>query len=243
MRSYFHCSTARYSRHASIVIVLVGSACAETAVISFVVMFFGIFGTLGGASWDASAEMLTVAGFSVLTGLAVCFISAFSAKRKTVMNSRYTFLDIQQKSFVISIYDKEFSYAGGKEVYRMLYRVPFSEFVSAEPSRNGKKLIIKGKIYLYGLPSDSLGYHVRGGDIEFDRWWLNSGGYEALTEAQVPSRFGDAARICKVLTDAKRSFDDIPKPAKREFKEADFIRRRSKPRVMPDDLNYSRNWK
>lgn len=226
------------------VAVLVGSACAETAVIAFVVMFFGIFGTLGGgASPETSGAMLAVAGIVISAGLAVCYLSAFAARRKIAMNSRYTFLDIQQKFFVISLYDKEFGDPGEKEIYRMLYLVPFSGFDSAEPSRGGKKLVIKGKIKLYGLPSDSLGYHIRGGDIEFDRWWLNSGGYEEHDAVELPALFGDPAKICRALAEAKKAFDEIPRPVRREFREADHIRLRPKPRVMPESLDFSRRWK
>ena len=93
------------------------------------------------------------------------------------------------------------------------------------------------------MDSDFLGYHVRGGDCEFDRMWLNEGCFEELDEAVIPASFGKPERLCKALAEAKKRFDEIPPPRRYVFREADFVRRRPKKRVLPDDMDFSRSWK
>ena len=240
VRSYFHCVTARYRRRASAVTTLAGAVCAETAVIVFIVMFFRIFGS---EDRSVSFELIAAAGISVTAGLLIYLAASLSARRKTAMHSRYTYADIQLKFAVISRYSGEMKVFGEKTVFRELYYIPFSDLVSAVPSRNGKKIVITGKVRYYGAASDSLGYHVRGGAIEFDRWWLNYGSYTELPGFEFPAVFGDPAMLCESLNAAKKRFDEIPKPKPHVFKEAEFIRRRPKHRALPDDLDYSRRWK
>ena len=243
MRSYFHCSTVKFRRRRSVVLVLTGAVCAEAAVTAFIVMFFGLFGTEGVRSDDLTRDMLIIAAAFVVAGLAVCFISSAAADRKAARHSRYTYLDIQLKAAVISVYSGEMTILGKNAVFRELYLIPFRDFGSAAPSADGKKLVIRGKLRRYGMESDFLGYHVRGGDIEFDRMWLNVGSYRELDEAEFPPYFGSPARIGAALSEAKKRFDELPKPKKHEFHEAAFIRRRPIRRLLPDDPDFSRTWK
>ncbi|MBP5605808.1 MAG: hypothetical protein J6X60_09750, partial [Ruminiclostridium sp.] len=226
MRSYYHCLTARYRRRRAALVTVFGSVAAEAAVISFIVLFFSLFGSDGAARLDTVRITLMTASFFTAAGLAACFLSAFICDRKTARHSRYTYLDIQEKAAVISVYSGEMNILGRKAVFRELYLIPFAGFVSAAPSANGRKYTIRGKIRHYGMESDHLGYHIKNGDICFDNIWLNTGSFEELGEAVLPARFGSPARICGVLTKAKKRFDELPKPKKYEFREADFIRRR-----------------
>ncbi|MBP5605640.1 MAG: hypothetical protein J6X60_08875, partial [Ruminiclostridium sp.] len=93
------------------------------------------------------------------------------------------------------------------------------------------------------MESDHLGYHTKNGDICFDNIWLNAGSFEELDGAELPARFGSPARICGALTKAKKRFDELPRPKKYEFREADFIRRRPRKRLLPDNPDFSRKWK
>lgn len=242
MRSYFHCLTAHFMRRRNVLLVLVGSVCAETAVIAFVVMFFCLFGTEGERNFELTANMTATAGLSTAAGLGVCFAAAAGAEKRRARHSRYTYLDIQQKFAVFSRYDGEMRIQGRNAVFRELYVIPFKELESVAPAQGGKLAVI-GKIRRYGMDSDFLGYHVKNGDIDFDRPWLNVGAFTELPGAVLPCPFGDPAKICEALTEAKKRFDELPKPKKHEFREADFIRRRPVKRVMPDIPDYSRRWK
>lgn len=242
MRSYFHCSTSKFRRRKAVVLTLAGSVCAEAAVISFIVMFFGLFGSESANDALAQTAFLIAALFTAL-GMTVCFTAAAVLDKRSARHSRYTYLDIQLKCAVISVYSGEMRILGRSAVFRELYLIPFKELESVSPSRNGRRLVIRGKLRRYGMESDFLGYHVRGGDVEFDRMWLNVGSFEELHAAELPAYFGDAGKICSAIADAKKRFDEIPRPKKHEFREADFIRRRPRPRMMPDDLNFSRTWK
>lgn len=240
MRSYFHCHTFRFARRKAVWLTLIGSVFAEAAVISFIILFFGMFGSENSAP---SPILAFAAAGSVIIGLALCLFTAFSADRKAARHSRYTYADIQLKFAAVSLYAGDARINGYPTVYRDLYVIPFGTFVSAEPSGNGRNIVIRGKIRKYSMDSDFLGYHVRGGDCEFDRMWLNFGCFEELDEAVIPASFGRPESLCKALTEAKKRYGEIPPPKKYVFREADFVRRRPKKRVMPDNLDYSRNWK
>ena len=242
MRSYFHCSTAKFRRRRSVALVLVGSVCAESAVISFIVMFFGIFGS-GVPGNDLLVRVtLTAAAAFCIAGPALCFLAASYADKRSARHSRYTYLDIQLKFAVISVYSGEMRILGRNEVFRELYVIPFKEFVSAKASRDGKKLVIRGKMRRYGMESDFLGYHIRKGDIEFDRMWLNVGSFEEIEDAELPSYFGDPVKIAAVIMEAKKRFDEIPKPQKHVPPPKPAVRRPIR-RVLPDEPDFSRSWK
>lgn len=240
MRSYFHCQTFRFARRKAVWLTLTGSVFAEAAFISFIILFFGMFGS---ENSSPSPVLLYAAAGSVTAGLALCLLTAFSADRKTARHSRYTYADIQLKFAAVSLYAGEMRINGFNTIFRELYVIPFGSFVSAAPDENGKKIIIRGKIRRYFMDSDFLGYHIRGGDCEFDSMLLNASGFEEMNEVVIPACFGKPERLCKSLTEAKKRFDEIPPPRKHVFREADFVRRRPKKRAMPDDFDFSRSWK
>ena len=130
---------------------------------------------------------------------------------------------------------------GRNAVFRELYLIPFGKLESVSPS--GRKLVIRGEIRRYGMESDFLGYHIKKGDIEFDRPWLNIGSFVTLRTAELPCYFGDPAKICEAISAAKKRFDEAPKPQKHQFREADYIRRRPVRRALPDNPDFSRTWK
>ncbi|MBO6232185.1 MAG: hypothetical protein J6O50_16620 [Ruminiclostridium sp.] len=241
MRKYYHCSTARYRRRRSTVLTLVGSVAAEAAVISFIVMFFGSLGPESSAGDSFTGTMLLTAFLFIASGLGICFAASVSADKRSSRHSRYTFLDIQLKAAVVSVYSGEMKILGRNAVFRELYLIPFDSFVSARPSPNGRKLVITGMIRHYGMESDFLGYHVRGGNIEFDRMWLNVGSFDELPGAAFPAYFGDPAKICEALAEAKKQFDELPKPKRHEFRPPP--KKRPIRRSLPDNPDFSRTWK
>ena len=247
MRSYYHCSTAKFRRRRSVVITLVGCVSAEAAVIAFIVLFLSTLGPDGAAVGELTRTMLLTAGLFVVIGLAVCFLAASSADKKSERHSRYTFLDIQLKAAVISVYSGEMKILGQNAVFRELYLIPFKDFEGAVPYGNGRKFAVRGKVLWYGMESEFLGYHVRGGDIEFDRMWLNVGGFTEKHTVVIPAYFGDPAKLCAALDEAKKRFDEIPDPRKRRENAAKVLPKRSvsRPikRSLPDNPDFSRTWK
>lgn len=223
MRSYFHCVTSRFGRHASRVILLAGAIAAEAALIAFILFWFGV---LGAQMTDIMKALPAFAGAIVIIGLAVCVGTALSAEKKTRMNSRYTFADIQLRFAVLSRFDGVYDIDGENAVWRVMYYIPFSDLVSAEPSRNGRKIVITGRIREYAMDSEYLGYHIRNGGIEFDRPQLENSCYTELSVLEFPAVFGDPRRLCDSLTEAKKRFDEIPRPKPYRFKEPEILRRR-----------------
>ena len=202
MRSYYHCVTSHFGRRAASAVTVIAAACAGAAFTAFIVTYFGILTSNG----ELSLSPLTAAAGVIAGGLLVCLMLRLSADKKTAMHSRYTFLDIQLKFAALSIYSGEVRIHGEKAVIRELYLIQFDKFVSAAPSRSEKKLILKGKMRHYVMDSRDLGYHIRDGNAEFDRWWLNHGAFEELDSAEVAALFGSPKRVC----------DSLPKPKPRE---------------------------
>lgn len=243
MRSYYHCSTAKYRKRKAVLLTLTGSVCAEAAVIAFIVLFFGLFASDGSFAVDTVQALLVTAAAFIVAGLLVCFISAAVCDKRSARHSRYTYLDIQLKAAVISVYSGEMRILGRNAVFRELYLIPFSELVSAEPSHGGRKLLIRGRMRRYGMESDFLGYHVRNGNIEFDRMWLEVGSFESIDFAELPAYFGDPAKISAVLAEAKKRFDEMPKPKKHDPRIGMPAARRPLRRVNPAEYGFGRTWK
>lgn len=240
MRSYFHCVTSGFGRRASSAVVLVGAAAAEAALIMFILFWFGL---LGAQNHSVLFVLPALAAAVIAVGLAVCAALSLSSEKKVRMHSRYTYADIQLKFAVLSRYDGIYNIDGENAVWRVMYYIPFADFVSAEPSRNGGRIVITGRVREYAMDSDYLGYHVRNGGIEFDRPWLEQGCYTELSVLEFPALFGDPRKLCDSLNEAKKRFDELPKPKPHTFREADHIRRRPRPRSMPDNPDFSRRWK
>ena len=240
MPSFFHCRTEKYQYRSRAAILCIAAFCTEIALISFFVMFFNIFGA---PDRDILLQMLFLAGGSVFSGLSLCLIIYESTRTIIRRKSRYTYLDIQLKAIVFSRYSKAFRVLGNKKIYRELYIIPLKELNSVSVQGDGKKILIKGKMRRYSLDSDNLGYHVKNGDIEMDRWWLNSGGFTETDSLVIDESFGKSEKVVSVLNAAKKRFDELPPPRAYEFKEAEFIRRRKMQRVLPDSFDFSRTWR
>lgn len=213
---------------------------AEIAFIAFVVLFLNFFTA---PDPKLIIEMAIMAAVSIAVGLVICFSAAQISYSKTRRHSRYTYLDIQLKGAVFSRYSESYRIMGEKVIFRELYYIPFKELEAVEISPDGTSVVVTGKIRRFMMDSDNLGYHVKDGDIEFDHWWLNIGGFSEQKHLVIPPLFGKAKRVSDSLSEAKKRFTEIPPPKKYEFKEAAFIRRRPKPRVMPENLDFSRSWK
>ncbi len=239
MRNFFHFSPVKPKKKAQRTIMLTACFCAEICIAAFIVM---IFNFLTAKNFNVIFYMLAVICVTILTGMLICFFAEMYFSRRIRRCSRYTYVDIQQKTAVYSSYAGEYRVAGEKVIIRDVYYIPFAVMTGAEVMKNGKGVNVTGKMRHYCMNSDNLGYHVRDGEVVFDRELLNESGFETMETLRIPAVFGNPERLCRAINEAKKNFDDVPAPKPYVFKEADFIRRRAKPRVMPEDFNYSRKW-
>lgn len=187
-------------------------------------------------------QMLSIIFGLIFLGLFICFVTAQLGYKKIRRNSRYTYIDIQEKAVILSLYGGEYRMSGEKIIVRELYLMPFEEIKSITPEKNGHGVILSGTFRRYSMNSANLGYHIKDGEIVFDRQWLNIGGFEEIKTVRIPSLFGSQKRVMDSLKEGKKHYLEIPKPKPYVFKEADFIRRRAKPRVLPEEFSYSRKW-
>ncbi len=239
MRWFYHFSPVKLRKKARNVILVTACFCAEICVAAFIVMFFNFF-TAG--NHDVVLQMLTIICGAILLGMLVCFGAAMISWRKISRRSRYTYVDIQPKTLIYSAYAGEYTVWGNKVIIRDIYYVPFEHFSGVKVAPNGKNVIVTGRVRHYCMNSDNLGYHIKDGEAVFDRELLNESGYESLESLRIPSVFGNPERLCRSIAEGRARFEEIPAPKPYVFKEADFIRRRAKPRTMPEDFNYSRKW-
>lgn len=240
MRRYFHCRTDGYSARGKAVILCTAAFCAEICIAAFFVL---IFNFCTSPDRSTSAAMLTVICVSLACGMTACLLAAEISRKKVRRHSRYTYLDIQPKGFVLSVYAGEYRIMGEKNVLRDLYYVPFRAITLAELCEDGKNIVITGEIRHFCMNSDNLGYHIADGDFDFDRSILNVSGFDSPKKLRLPPMFGKPADIMKILSEAYKEWRAIPVPKPRTFREADFIRRRPKARAMPESFDYKRDWK
>ena len=146
------------------------------------------------------------------------------------------------RAFIFSRYAGEYSLRGEKTILRTVYVIPMKTFVSAQYDKKKHTLSLKGDIREYMGDSETLGYHIKKGEPDFDRWWLNTNGFKQRNELIIPPIFGSQKNLLRAIKIAKRRFDNIPPPKPYKFKEPDFVRRRPKARPMPEGMTFNRNW-
>ncbi len=220
-------------------LVFAAILCVEICVAAFIVLIFN-FATA--RNYDVIIQMLAVICGVILSGMLFCLVVSETSHKKIRMGSRYTYVDIQRKAVIFSAYGGDYRMNRERMVMRELYYMPFSDFKSLEKDKSGKHIVVSGNFRRYIMNSDNLGYHIKDGDVDFDRRWLNIGGFEEVQTVRIPSVFGKRDSLYESIKGAYAKFLAEPKPKPYVFKEADFIRRRSKPRVMPEEFGYSRKW-
>lgn len=172
----------------------------------------------------------------------ICFAAAEFSYKKIRRHSRYTYLDIQLKFIIFSFYGGEYHSGGRRIIVRDLYYIPLDGLKNVTPEKKGGGVILSGDFRHYCMNSENLGYHVKDGEISFDREWLNIGGFEKITSVRIPRAFGKAEKVINSIGYALERYNNLPKPKPYVFKEADFIRRRAKPRYLSDDFSFERKW-
>lgn len=239
MKNYFHFSPRRLKRRLKKIILFTVVFCSEMSVAGFFVL---IFNFLTAPSIHVITRVLAAVCGVILSGMLVCLGTYLVINKKIRRESRYTYVDIQEKAVIFSVYGGEYRSAGDTVIVRDVYYAPFSRLKSVRTDLNGKGVTLEGDFRHYCMNSENLGYHIKDGDVVFDREWLNIGGFEQVGGVKIPDVFGKPEKLCFAVTEVYKSFLNKPKPAPYVFKEADFIRRRSKPRVMPEQIGYKREW-
>lgn len=240
LNKYLHCRTDAYSRRGKTVILCTAAVCSEVCIAAFFVVFFNIFAAQPSS---VSAAMLVLIALAISVGMIICLSAAELSEKKVKRHSRYTYLDIQPKGFILSVYAGEYRILGEKTIFRDIYYVPFRGIKLAELCEDEKSILITGEIRHFCMNSDNLGYHISDGDFDFDRPLLNVSGFETKTQLKLPPLFGKPAALMKTLSAAYKEWQSLPLPKPKAFREADFIRRRPKTRALPDSFGFDRSWK
>ncbi|MCM1334084.1 MAG: hypothetical protein NC084_08130 [Bacteroides sp.] len=238
MRTYFHWAPAPTLRRRKNLILCAAVLCAEVCVAAFLILIFNYCTAPDG---DVILRMLAVIAAAVLFGLSFCLIAKEAFGRYIRRRSRYTYLDLRLRGMVYSSYAGEYRVGGERIIVRDVYYLPYAALTAVETER--RTVVITGELRHYCMNSDNLGYHLRNGDFEFDRPYLNMAGYIKEDRLKIPDVFGSAKRAADAINAAKKRFDALPAPKPYVFREADFIRRKPKSRVLPESFDYSREWK
>lgn len=239
LKEFFHYSPVRIKKNTLKILIFSAVVCAEICIATFFVLIFNFYTA---ANNRIMLQMTAIICGVILSGMLFCFLVYERSHKKISRNSRYTYVDIQEKALVFSSYNGEYSVGGKKIIVRELYYIPFSGLKSVETDKSGRHLVLSGKIRYFSMDSDNLGYHIKDGDVIFDREWLNIGGSEQVTSVHIPYIFGNPDSLRKSVTEGYKRYLETPKPKPYVFREADFIRRRAKPRVLPENFGYKRNW-
>ena len=239
LRTYFHFRPEKDKRRLKKLLFYTAGLCGEICVAAFFVL---IFNFLTAANYDVIFQVTGIICAVILTGMIICFIASELSYKKIRRHSRYTYLDIQLKFIIFSFYGGEYHSGGKRIIVRDLYYIPLSGLKSAVPEKKGDGIILSGDFRHYCMNSENLGYHVKNGEIVFDREWLNIGGFEKIDSVKIPRVFGKGERILNSVNGALERFNALPKPKPYVFREADFIRRRAKPRYLSDDFSFERKW-
>lgn len=240
MSKYLHCWTDAYSKRAKTIILCTAAICSETCIAAFFVMIFNI---CAAQPSFVSAAMIILISATICVGMLICLAAAELSNKKIKRHSRYTYLDIQPKGFILSIYAGEYRILGEKTILRDIYYVPFRGIRLAELCADGKNILITGEIRHFCMNSDNLGYHISDGDFDFDRPLLNVSGFETKNQLKLPPVFGKPTALMKTLSTAYKEWQNLPVSKPKTFCEADFIRRRPKARALPDSFDFDRSWK
>lgn len=239
LRTYFHFTPQKDKKRLKKLLFCTAALCGEICIAAFFVLIFNL---ITAANSDVIFQVTGIICGVILTGMIICLAAAEFSYKKIRRNSRYTYFDIQLKFIIFSYYGGEYTTGGERIIVRDLYYIPLSGFKSVTTDKKGKEVILSGDFRHYCMNSENLGYHVKNGEIVFDREWLNIGGFEKVESIRIPRVFGNSDRLIKSINFAVERYNSLPKPKPYVFKEADFIRRRAKPRYLPEDFGFERKW-
>ncbi|MDR2558263.1 MAG: hypothetical protein LBC86_01775 [Oscillospiraceae bacterium] len=238
MRSFFHAETQKYAKRRKYILWLTLLPLFQASLIAalIVIVNFRAFHEKG--YHLIALRGITAAGAAgTLVFFAVFIITELLIKR----NARYTFFEIAEKAIIFSRYDGDYISRGKRVVSRKLYIIPLSAPTKTGYSEKKRRIYIENEqIREYCDSSERLNYKLLDGFPEFESWWYNQNGFKILPAIKIPETFAgtDTEKLCRSIAEAKRNFDNAPKPKPHVHKEADFVRRRRAFEKLKSFQNY-----
>ncbi|MDR2532481.1 MAG: hypothetical protein LBC82_06530 [Oscillospiraceae bacterium] len=232
MMRFFHCDTGRYIKRRKYLLWITLLPLIQGSVITslIVIVNFRAFYEKG-YHLPAIRAVTAAAVFGTLVFFATFFITEKAVKR----NARYTFFEIGTKALIYSRYSGEYIRRGKRVINRSLYVVPLCSLKKIGYSEKKGRLYLEAdgdgvaKIRKYHDSSERLKYKLSDGFPQFESWWYNEHGFRTLTVLKVPAIFGGIEKLSEIaenIAEAKRAFENTPKPKPYVHKEADFIKRK-----------------
>ncbi|GHV49115.1 hypothetical protein FACS189499_09940 [Clostridia bacterium] len=223
---YFHADTDRFRKQCRLIIAVSFSAVYFGGVLAFLLLFVN----LRTFAADGTARTLLIAaGIAALSEILFAWGVYSFTVRKISNSARYTYADITEGNIIYSSYAGDRWLYGEKFPLRELSVVPLKGLSGA-----GKDVSTGAVVFLcrddcpgrfYHDTDEKLGYHIRGGVLDFDNWWYNENGFRAMSSVRIPNVFSDPDALLASALEAKRKFDAIPPPKPYVHKEPEFLRR------------------
>jgi len=230
MRNFFHPNTQKYITRRKYILWLTLLPLVQGSVIALLITIVNLrpFYEKG----YLPVVLFSVGGAAVLGTLV--FFTVYAVTEVAVKRiARYTYLEIDSKSLIYSRYAGDYLAGRKLEVSRKLYVMHLSALKSIGLCEKTGAIYIEtedgGIIREYHDRTERLKYKLAGGFPEFESWWYNDNGFTSLTELRILPHFGSAEisrKICEHLAEAKRKFDNAPKPKPYVHKETDYVKRK-----------------
>lgn len=223
---FFHAETARYARRA---VYLLSAGLLPLLMASVIVTIILVINFR--ALYAEPVFFYAAAGIAGAAALGLSFSCIVLQKtgKKARRAARYTYIDIGLHELVYSCYSGEHLYTGRRVIRRTLYVVPLASLEQLHTDTRGRLTLKSGEIRRYTRESDKLGYHFKGGRLDFDQWWNNVGGYETAHELVIPAVFEKQRELARSIALAQKRLATLPAPRPYVHKNPVIVRR--KPRT------------
>lgn len=241
MYKFYHCYTRKYERRLRIAMILTITPLAQFGMLILWALLFNLKRL---SERDFAAGYLAAEAVVTAAGMLLCWFYGAVSEHYIRVNGRFTYFEILPKAAVFSRYKGGYSLFGKRTVIRRVCVIPLKDYESAYLDESRKHLILTGKIRVYEGEDRSLGYHVKDGFPDFDRWWYNEADSSRKTVdmMKLPMDFAKPAKIACALEKAKLEFNALPPKKAYVFKEADIVRKRKELKKLAESRRYMRTW-
>jgi hypothetical protein len=224
MTTFFHCDTGKYIKRRKyllwIALLPLFQASLITALI--VIVNFRVF-------YERGYHLIAFYAVSAAAALGtlIFFVTYFLTERAVKRNARYTFFEIGAKALIYSRYAGDYISRGKLEIHRKLYIIPLSSLKKIGYSEKKNSVYLEaGNIRKYNDSTEHLKYRLSSGFPEFESWWYNEHGFKTSAAVKIPGLFGSAEKLTAVIAEAKRAFEEQPKPKPYVHKESDYVKKK-----------------
>ena len=245
MSKFFHYDTTAVKRRVAVYLLPV---LTMLFLIAFIATITGIltFRFLVGSG--AVRLVIGAAAAAVSAGVIYTAVLLDMYFRCGIRDSRYTFIDIQPRYIILSLYAGDYNGILQKTdkaaTLRKLYVCPLENLREVKINKHGKVVLTAddGAIRPYEGCSDRLSYYFVAGKLKMSEWWHNESGFKKLSKMTVPSCFMPPMPMFKTFVRAKHMCDDIPPEKPYKFEEMPFVRMKKLRRTRDADGTYDRKW-